>query len=436
MAVSVKGVTKPYVDAISYLSTREILKQAIDVKNEADFLDILEYTGKTANHISDQPDFHWYENNDLFATATVNGVTTIGGGAGQEVTITIDSNTSIIPGKNFITVAGTRCYVTSVTSATEIKAKPVDPTVTIPVIADNSVLSFYGNSQVEGGDVPQAEQVDMTKVYNYIQTFADAWEESDINALSAIEVEFNGSPHYTHKLSRDTAMKQRLEIAYTLILGKLGKIQETNSNSKTVNRYHTKGLDSFLAGGSVLASQTLSFTTWATYSRMLDAARAPQDFWNLEGGTFAVKMDDVLRGQASLQGGGVRYDSFGKGNAKQNAVDLDFKQFTLYGRTWHRKRLKAMDSNTVTNVTSGFSLAKESYAVPMGKIKGHYNGSKIDRLSLIKQAANGVSDSYSIRYGALWPDQNGTKRVRGESLVRNIGLRLAGAAQGGKFGVA
>lgn len=433
-----KGIgSKTYVSSIAFLDQREIMKDVIDLYEESTFLDILELTGR--QKAVSQPQYHWFENDWLYSTATA-AASASGASGDTEVTVNLGTSgaSAILPNEIALLGDGTRVYVTEIASASTIKIKALDTTDAISV-ASGETLVFPSNTQTEANDTVGTKKPTLTKKDNYIHYYRNGWKVTDIQKASTIEVNFKGKPYFTYKLGMDTLLKHKLDVAYGLLLSKKSVRDETDSDGETIKRYTTDGLDIYAdsgiqASGDFSASSALD-SLFFTVNRTMDKERCPDDYWMWNGGTINGVIEQMFRSNTtSLQQGAIRWDSFGKGNPKQRAIDLGVDSFRIYGRTFHMKKLAALDHKHVT-ASNGYNFEKIGYGIPTKKIKADGSGNMLDRVCVRYLSGDGTNLKYKvIQSGALAPFKNtDTGMYFKEEYISNQSLQCVGVSQFVKF---
>jgi hypothetical protein len=109
-----------------------------------------------------------------------------------------------------------------------------------------------------------------------------------------------------------------------------------------------------------------------------------------------------------LKAGGISYNSFGSGNAKNKSIDLGFDSLKIYDRTFHKKKLAAFDNIELT-AAQGFTYPDTMLLIPATKIKCDHDNEMKDRFRMrYLQAPQGEGlgavssrEYYEIRTGGL-----------------------------------
>jgi hypothetical protein len=429
--MSLGTTTKAYVSSIAFLDQREILNKVLDVHNdEASILDVLEMTNRSA--VTAVPDYDLFVNESLYKSVTAGSVATAVV-ASVDVTLNTASHTSSgaqsFPrvGEICMTDAGAYGLVTAKDVTTDdahvITLKGLDNS-TAPTVTAGDVLTFITNANAEGSNSPEARRSSLVKQRNNVQIFKEKFAITDIQKTSKIEVEFQGKPYYMYKGQHDAFLKFRMDIAFGLLLGKQST-GLTDIDGEEIRT--TKGLDQYVVDGGVNYDYTgtagFDAADLKEIERKLNANRCPDDYFLFAGSELNMGVDDLFAGMSGIADGNISYRSLG---GKEKAASLGIDSYRIYGRTFHKKRLGALNHPNVT-AAGGMKHNKSGYLVPTGQVKTDKGGGMVDRMRTRFMAGDGLDLKYrEILLGGLAPtptDERSVLEVHYESVQ---GLECAG----------
>lgn len=453
MATIIGANTKEYISSLNFLDKRDYLQQVFDVTNESGTLvDILEMTGRVKN--TDVPEYTHTENQYLFkAMQIATCAITSGDVAGEDITFTTTVGTEnalpLVGELIMFSVNKKVAQVTQVTVATRtVVAKPLDqatainPTLAGPAgtIVANQWVIVFSQAAAEGTDDPSTRQSEWIQSKNFVQIFKGAGEITDLQKVSAVEVNYNGKPYIMYKVQYDTFQRHKMNMSNALLFGE--KSSNTDSTYLGGKVYTTQGLRKYITSGDgsvkttggVVEQYTKSSGVVVTGSagdiralnRALDKNQAPDEYMGYIGGDLYAWLDEGL---AALEGVkyGINYSAFGTGDAKKRAIDLGFDSFRLYGRTFHLQKLKVLDHKGLFGATN-FDFSYEGYFVPQDKIKVDAGGGTSDRMLLRVMSGDGTNfyPHMETVTGKLAPTPTNTKSVLHISYQTIAGLQVCG----------
>lgn len=442
---SIIGVnSKEYISSLNFMDKRDYLNQVMDVTNEqATIVDAMELTDRVK--VTDVPEYIHTENAYLFKAAAIDAVTGVGAeagdGAGEVVKFTITAGTDNalpIKGELAMFVSKKVGIVTSVNTGTlEVIVKPLS-TATIlnpsgTTLVNGQSVIFFSQASAEGSDDPDTRQSEWAKSKNNIQIHKEAGEITDLQKVSAVEVIYNGKPYIMYKVQHDAFTRHKMKMSNALLFGQQSAV--VDGDGKTA--YTTQGLRNYILSGDGTTKLTggiaktytggsLDKAALKDFSRRLDKAQAPDEYWGYVGGDLWAEIDDLL---ASVDG--VKYSlnfgSFGAGDPKKRAIDLGFDTFKIYGRTFHMNKLKVLDHKGLFGAT-GFNFGSEGYFIPTDKIKIDAGGGTSDRMLLRVMAGDGTNfyPHMETVTGKLAPNPTNTKSVLHVSYQTIAGLQVCG----------
>ena len=377
MATSTGTIDRPYLSSLSFLDQREILKNVLDVAESESFLDVLDYMGRAVPSATIAYDN--FVNNSLYAKATLDN-DPAGAAAGETMNVSIGAS-DVVPavGEIMMLKNGKQAIVTQ-------QVTPADNTFQVRAIdtiaegdAENGdTVVFISNAHTEGSAANLMRKSNLTKSQNSVQIFKTKTSITDLAAGSKIEVEYKGKPYYFIKQQHDAFLKHRLDVAYGMLYGKGGTTSDVNGN--TINL--TKGLHTYISEKSndinVSGSGSVAVADFSTISRLLDKSRGPAEYMILAGGEIDNAIDTGLATSDPFKSGGVQYNAFN--GSQEQAVALGFESFRFFGRTYHKKRLQALDNVEVTNPVDAFKFDEYAYFIPDGQIKVAMGEGSVDRI--------------------------------------------------------
>lgn len=374
MATSAGQINRSYLSSVSFLDQRDILKQVLDIADSESFLDLMDSIGRAKPTATISYDH--FVNNALYAKGTVAN-DPAGAAADATMTVTLGgSDVKPLVGELMMTKDQKVAIVTAV-SSNDVTVRAIDTIAESDIVSGDTVV-FFSNANAEGSGANLMRKSNLTKVNNQVQIFKTKTSITDLAAGSKVEVEWKGKPYYFIKQQHDAFLKHRMDIQYAMLYGTGGTTTDADGN--TVNL--TKGLHRYINdGGSLQNAATggsIAVSDFSALSRKLDKARAGSEFMILAGGEIDNAIDTGLATADPFKSGGVQYNTF-NGSSDQ-AVKLGFESFRMFGRTFHKKRLQALDNGQVTNPVDAFKFDAYAYFIPSGKVKVEQGGGMIDRI--------------------------------------------------------
>lgn len=407
-------MTSTYVSSIAFMQQREILNKVLDLYDEMDtIVDIMELTGRYVQ--TSQEDFRYHVNTRLHKAAVING-SEAEPAAGASSTITLTAG-SVKPRVNdiMLTAGRYRSFVSAV-AGNDITVKPLsNSAIAHEAFVGGEAVTFFSNAYAEGTGVNPGYIYDTLQYVNNIQIIKGDFSVTDVQAKTKVEVEFEGKPYYFIKGQADAFNRFKMDVAHAILLGEKG--ETTDAAGKTVRT--TQGLEKAVRGSGVqLPLDTTDLTAggpfeddFEAFSRALDQARGPKEYWMWNGPSINNKFDNWLTQKEGLKAGGIVYNSFNGIDGKSRAVSLGFDSFHIYGRTYHKKPLAMFDNPELT-AASGFTYPDTMLLIPATKVKCNHDGEMKDRFRIryIETApgtAVAMADSqnkyYEVLTGGLAP---------------------------------
>lgn len=445
MAVSQGTLNKAYVSAIAFLDQRDINPNLLDQSRDAAFTDIMRLVNRYKE--AKVPIYNYFVNNDVFATAVVQSVSSGYGTSIMTIVLTAASGGYARVG-DLVKLSNTNSLgrearirqVTSVSNVDTVVLQSVDNT---PLYAaTNDVISFISNAFAEKSDPPPNRRYPVTRYINQVQIFREIDEITDVQKASKIELTVNGQPYYTpinhiYKLKALNGFISAQMIAgvqsTTLFSDTNPILADANGNPIQT----TMGMDQYITTYGISDSvATLGTVTFADVDSMLDnflankaphqqmawcgsRSRRPWDVWlkNLgSSGVNSVRM--VIDGKEV----NMEVDRFSYGNFEIEFVDLPiFDHPQLF-------------NNTVTPDISG-SL----YLIPKDRIQVEGGGmeARMQIRYLPKPMAGGNSFSNGVitewNTGALAPIPTNDSMYWRTNWITYQGLEMLGVKHMQKF---
>lgn len=432
------GITnKQYISLISFLDTREILKQIVDIENDIGLAEIFK---PNRYFVTPQETFHHFVNESLFKVFDTTAQTVTGTGTAT-ITATGTVATSGYVRKGCMIWFPTGAAVGYVTNISTAASKD---TLTIASVDGSNITSAagdkYGVSGVTVGEQssnPTNVKFGLTKYFNRIQLFREVNDITDIQKASTVEVEFEGKPYIVYKdlWEKLTLLKGSVNGAFFA-----GRQSATGFGDATptapLDPYvstptsFTQGLYQYIANygksTSVATPGTFVDADMTTLIAQLLAAKATKElFW--WGGTLANNtVDTYLKALGSSGVQSVRLVVDGK------EIDFMTDKWTRGGFTFNKSTMGILDSqeqflNTV--------YPKNAYVVPMSKAKVEGGDGYVPRISVRhfkSQIARNMGDDIWEEWhtGALAPTgPTGDQRIWRANFSTTQGLEVLGAMQ-------
>lgn len=388
MAVNtVKGVLNDaYVSAVDLMHTREIWDQLYDPIDERGIFDFFAETGREM--VSDQTDFHHFENNYVYQNITILSSTGTPG-VGNDVTITL-SVADHDGGKSFPKVTDIVMFTDqlsgyiiakdeSVPTAHTITVRPID-TVTDDIVTstvDAEVLTFISNAHEEGSDDPDGLITKPIKFDGLVQIFRNKYGVTGSEATNRVEFKWKGKDHYYYKGEDDTAFKHRADCAFGMLFAPKSN-GLTNAAGNVVRV--TQGLaPQIREKGNIFTGGINGLPDIDTIIKTLDKQRGSKENLWLAGIEQDIDIDNVLIDK--MVNGGITYNSFGKGDGKKKALDLGFNSFIKGSWSFHKRNMSELNHAKVTGA-AGQTWPATGFILPTDKGRDAKSLKSIDSIRL------------------------------------------------------
>lgn len=404
MAVSQGTLNKAFVSAISFLDQRDINPNLLDQSRDAEFTDIMRLVGRYKEAIV--PIYNYFVNNDIFATAVVNSVSS--GYGTSIITIVLTAATGgyarvgdLVRFSN-ANSAGREARIKSMTSVSSVDTLVLQSVDNTPLYAaTNDTIGFVSNAYGEKSTAPANRRFGVTRYINQVQVFREVDEITDIQKVSKIEVSINGQPYYT-PLSHIYKLKSLNGfISAQMIAGVQSTTLFSDSNPIMVDAngnpvQTTMGLDQYVTTYGISdAVATLGTVTFTDVNDMIDnflANKAPMDMMGFLGSRARRPWDVWLKNLGSSGVNSVRMVIDGRD------IDLMVDRFTYGNFTFEFIRLPIFDHPQLMNNTVMPDITGSVYWVPKDKIQVEGGGSegRLQIRYLNKAMAGGNSYSNGI----------------------------------------
>lgn len=368
------NLTEGYMAPNTFLNKRDIRRRIFDRYNEKNLFDFLFHTGRKKKTVA--TDFSWFEFGYLFSMAEIASKSGTSG-AGNTLTVTATSTShlssgTLSPGKvyDLVIVGGIRGWIQSVNkssaNAHTYTIKPVRSTDNIVAAAVvGELISFYSNAKPDGVGMPTGETRIPDRFSNVVQIFSKQYTTDGSVAANQVEVEIKGKKYYYLQGVEDANNKFNNEIEFALLLNVPSSGLTDSVSGKTVNV--TRGMESFVDdyGNEEPYSTTFGWTDFQNIEKVLAKERAPREMMMANGINLNLQVLDLIKSMNDNTG--IEYAAFGKGNAKQKAVDFGFNSFS-YNRTYHIKEFEALNYEPVTGHAER-PYPDMGFVIPLDRVK-------------------------------------------------------------------
>jgi hypothetical protein len=438
---------KAYVSAIALLDDRDINPAVLDIHNEAGLTDIMGAAGRYVP--SKMTSYHNYVNEALFKSVVVTGTPTGSGTQASPLVFTTTAGTygfirktDLLKFKN-----GKVGYVTALTRNSG------GDTVTVKPVADNAVLAavatdvvtIMSNAVGEASDALENRRTTLTKYMNLIQAFREVNEETDVQLMSAIMVEFKGQKRIHIKNLAEKYLYLKGSVNAALIGGQMSvngsstAIEFGTSASTLVdpvgggNVQTTRGLDEYIGlygvDDTVASLGTFALSDLEDTITQFLAKKAPKSFIGLTPTKVQIKIDNTFK---NLSGSGIS-------SAK---LELDGKKdlnFDVQSVTYGHFKFQFAEAPILDHqeLFANTNISKSIYWLPEGKVKTVENGDQ-NRIQ-IRYMKHGVQNNKGNDIWAEW--STGANAIGGTPTDKNIwrtnwttfqGLEVLGAQHFGR----
>lgn len=382
MPASVEGnLTEAYLAPNTFLNKREIRKKVFKRYKEENLFDWAIYTGRIKE--SDNTRFNWFELGYLYGYGQIASSSAAAYTAGTKVVVvlTAASHTNSgtkSPGKKWdeVLINNIRGWIQqedkSVPNAHNYTVKPILSTDNITGGAVNALtnafIAFFSSSKADGQGMPTGMVRTPDLYYNYTQIIPTQFLAYGSNSANKSEVEIDGKPFYYLQGVEDAANKHNTDMMYAFILGEKwdGSLTDDDQDGDPV--YMTGGIDATVrdfGNPQGYTTNALAYSDLVTMEKTLSRERAPEQLMMIDGVNYDLQLDAIIR--TTMSQTAINYSAFGKGDAKQRAVDFGFDSFRLSKRTYHKKTEDFLNYLPITGF-SGSPYPNISYILPLDRV--------------------------------------------------------------------
>lgn len=448
MAVTQGAVTKSYVSAIAFLDQRDINPNLLDVARDSYFTDIMKLVDRYKE--AKVPIYNHFVNNDVFATATIQSVSSGYGTSIITVVLTAATGGYARPG-DLVRISNTNSHgrqarvmtVTSVSGVDTLRLQSVDNT---PLFAAaNDTITFQSNAFGEKSDTPTSRRYPVTRYVNQVQVFREADEITDIQKVSKIEVTVNGQPYYTpiQHIYKLKALNGFISAQMIAGVQSTTLFQDSNPIMADTNGLPiqtTMGLDQYITTYGISDSAaSLGTMTFADMDAIIDnflANKAPLQQLGWMGSLARRPWDVWLKNLGSSGVNSVRLVIDGK------EVNMEVDRVSYGNAEFEFIHLPIFDHPQLFPYGIVPEMVGSTYFTPKDKIQVTGGGMepRIQIRYLPKPMAGGNSQSNGIitewNTGALAPIPTNSVMVWHTDWWTNQGLEVLGAVHMQRFRVA
>lgn len=425
-------LTDAYVSSVDFLHTRDVYKELFDRYHEDTIIDFFEQTGR--KQAAEQTAFQHHEKDYIYQNILIDAVSGTPG-AGNDVVITLDitnhDNGDSIPRLNDLVIFKDKltgfifAKNTTVPTAHTISIRPVDQTDDIVTSAVASeIVAIYSNAHPEGSGQPEGLVTKPLLFEGIHQIFKHHYAATGSEATNKIEWvnEETGQPYYMFEAENDAYIKHKMDCAFALLFNKEsdGLI---DANGKVIRV--TKGLAQHIREeGNLFPGGITSLSDIDDIIKILDKQRGSEENLMLNGINLNINVDNVLIDK--LLNGGISYNTFGKGDEKQKAIDLGFDSFIKANYSFHKKKLSEFNHAKVTG-SVGHTWPDTGMIIPTDTGRDVVTGETIESIQMRYKKAPHLDREYiHTLSGILAPHPVGDIDELGFDYISEKGLQVFG----------
>lgn len=422
MAATFGILDKKYVSAIPLLDQREIMAGIVDISNEKNFADIMRLTNRMKS--TKEWIYHQYTKSNVLELIDTTGATITNSGTPTVTVVLASAALSGYVTRGLQLRIGTKTvYVYNVTRSSSVATmiiKSYDGSnVTLTA---GTLLPTVGASFGEGSGAAQNIRYDLTKYFNYIQTFREHDEFTDVQGRAKIEVPMADGSHYYTVLSH----AQKIQALYAKMSNAMIASQVTPNGVENASPsmtdvdgngvQTTRGLDQYVTSyginDQVTSTGVVVLADITDLEDQFIANRAPKEFFGFSStkarrpySTYAKN----LTGSSGIVSTRLNVD----GREVDMMID---KLLTPGGFTFDLTTMPILDNPQGLGAVA--DISGSIYFVPKG------NAAIVE---------GGVQPYIQMRYIEQYPITNGTMSNLGNAQVREQhGGGLAPIAIGSK----
>jgi hypothetical protein len=448
MAVSQGTLNKAYVSAIALLDQREINPNLIDVARDSYFTDIMKVVNRYK--VTKVPTYNHYVNNDVFATAVINSVSSGYGTSIMTVVLTAATGGYARVG-DLVRIGNTNSTgrqaiiktVTSVSGVDTLVLQSVDNTP-LYAVATNAI-TFQSDAFGEKSDTPASRRYPVTRYVNQVQIFREADDITDVQKVSKIELSIGGQPYYTplqhiYKLKALNGF-----ISAQMIAGVQSTTLYSDANPIMVDAsgnpiQTTSGLDQYITTyGISNSAATIGTMTFSDVNSIIDgflANKAPLQQMGWMGSLARRPWDVWLKNLGSSGVNSVRLNIDGR------EVDLMVDKLSYGNAEFEFVHLPMFDHPQLFPYGIVPEMVGSTYFTPKDRVQVEGGGMEprlqIRYLQSPMAGGNAVSNGIISEWhtGALAPTPTSSLMVWHTDWWTNQGLEILGAKHMQRFRVA
>jgi hypothetical protein len=424
---------KIFISAISLLDEREILKNVLDIHNDAELTSI--FAGSNRYKVSKQATYHNYVNEALYKLIDTTGAT-VGTSGTPEVTTTATAATSgfarlgelvkFPDGKVGIITAITRTTTDALT-ITSVDGTNITHTA-------GQKLAVFSNAVGAKSTAPSNRRYGRTKYLNKIQFFREVNEIDDVQSVSTVETRYQGKDVIVFKDLMEKALKHKADVNAAFIGGYLSA-DSFDTTSATVpdpvgggNLQTTRGLDQYVTTYGVVdavdTAGVIDIDDFEDLFTQLITAKAPKSYTGYVPSKAMGKIDKCLK---ALNSSGA---SSGHLNLDGKSIDFDVTNFSFMNFKIQFTGMGILDHQELFTQTN---IVKSMYLVPNDGVKVEGGGTepRIQARYFKAQVRQGQTDNNEVweewNDGALAPTGPiGSERIWRTNWFTSQGLECLG----------
>lgn len=404
-------LTENYVSSVTFLHDREIYHKLYNRYHEETIIDFFEQTGRMKP--ATETTFHHFEKDYIYQNIKIANVSGTPG-AGNDVTITLHSSNHN-SGRSFPMVTMLALFKNDAvgyvikkdignSTAHTITIRPVDNTIDVVAAASTGdLLSFISNAHAEGSGQPGGLISKPIKFQGHHQIFKQTYRVTGTEMTNKIEFKTsNGKMYWMYEGENDTFLKFKSDVSLGLLFNQESK-GLTDAEGRDIRV--TKGLMQWVRQeGNIYPAPISALSKIDDIIKILDKNRGSKENLWLPGINQDIDIDNVLLDK--MVNGAIQYNTFGKGKAKQKAIDLGFNSFRKGSYSFHKKLITEFNHPNITGA-QGYSYPNKGLIIPTDSGRDVKTGKKIDSICCRYKKAPHHDRKYIHKLGGmLAPNDN------------------------------
>lgn len=404
MSTSVAGILDDaYVSSVDFLHDRDIYNELFDAINESSILHFFELTGREIS--SHQTEWHHHEKDFIYKNITI----LANAPSGADVLITLspanhDGTQSypIVGGMVMFknqTIGLIVAKDETAPTAHVITVRKIKPADDVNVAAVNTeVLAMHSNAFAEGTGQPDGYIHKPIQYEGTHHIFKTSVPITGSEMTNRVEVTVHGgSKYYMYEAEHDAFLHHQGDCAFGLLFNSQSD-GLVNSAGKEVRV--AKGLTEWITDeGNIFNGGIGALTDFDTIIKVLNKERGSKENLWLPGINQDIDIDNVLINE--MQSGGISYNTFGKGDAKQRAIDMGFSSFRKGSYMFHKKMLDEFNHPNVSG-SVGHTWPDTGLIIPTDKGSDAKTGKSIHSIALRAKKAPNFDRTYHHWTGGIW----------------------------------